>query len=124
MEVARQKELVNQYHFDLRNEKWEKENGAPETRLSVDFQLVAKDKENNETRIITILHFMIVLESFVISGTMTQGVAIKNRIVEEPSEFSEEDKRFLALPLLDILKRMTYEVTEIALDQPGINLEF
>ena len=30
----------------------------------------------------------------------------------------------LAAPLLDTLQRLTYEVTEIALDRPGINLEF
>ncbi|MBY5034468.1 DUF1149 family protein [Streptococcus gallolyticus] len=124
MEVTRQKPLVNQYHFDLRNPAWEAENGEPKTQLKVDFQLIEKDTEENTTRIITILQFMIVLEDFVISGTMTQGVTILNRIVNEPSEFSEEERRNLALPLLDILKRMTYEVTEIALDQPGINLEF
>lgn len=124
MEVTRQKPLVNQYHFDLRNQAWEAENGEPKTQLKVDFKLIEKGTEENVTRIITILQFMIVLEDSVISGTMTQGVTILDRIVNEPSEFSEEERRSLALPLLDILKRMTYEVTEIALDQPGINLEF
>ena len=30
----------------------------------------------------------------------------------------------LARPCLNMLNRLTYEVTEIALDLPGINLEF
>jgi hypothetical protein len=48
---------------------------------------------------------------------------LQNRFVEEPTEFTNEDKRVLAEPLLDILKRMTYDVTEIAFDAPGVNLE-
>ncbi|MDN6437821.1 MAG: DUF1149 family protein [Lactococcus sp.] len=30
----------------------------------------------------------------------------------------------LAAPLFDLLQRLTYEITEIALDQPGVSLEF
>ena len=37
---------------------------------------------------------------------------------------SQEEAEALAAPLLDTLQRLTYEVTEIALDRPGINLEF
>lgn len=51
-------------------------------------------------------------------------VHIKNRIVNEPSEFTKEEVENLAAPLLDIVQRLTYEVTEIALDRPGIKLEF
>lgn len=124
MDVIREKELVNQYHFDVRHHEWEKENGAPQTGIKVEFQLIEHNKEENKTTILTILKFMIVMEQFVISGVMTQGVHILGRIVEEPTEFSNEDRRFLVAPLLDMLKRLTYEVTEIAFDAPGINLEF
>ncbi|HEM4781012.1 TPA: DUF1149 family protein, partial [Streptococcus suis] len=78
----------------------------------------------NRTSMITILRFMIVLDHFVISGAMSQAVHLPNRLVEEPTEFTDEEKRVLVEPLLDILKRMTYEVTEIAFDAPGVNLEF
>ena len=30
----------------------------------------------------------------------------------------------LVAPLFDIVKRMAYEITEIALDQPGVKLNF
>ena len=43
---------------------------------------------------------------------------------DEPSEFSKEEVEELARPCLNMLNRLTYEVTEIALDLPGINLEF
>jgi len=36
----------------------------------------------------------------------------------------KEEVEILARPCLNMLNRLTYEVTEIALDLPGINLEF
>ena len=123
MEIIREKEFVNQYHFDARNHEWEKENGVPVTKLNVDFQLLKHSREENKTSMITILRFMIVLNQHVITGAMSQAVHLQNSFVEEPTEFTNEDKRVLAEPLLDILKRMTYDVTEIAFDAPGVNLE-
>ncbi|MFC5630723.1 MULTISPECIES: DUF1149 family protein [Streptococcus] len=124
MEIIREKEFVNQFHYDARNLEWEKENGTPKTKAEVNFQLVKRDTEINETVLIARLHYMIVKEEFVISGIISQGNHIQNRIVQEPSELSQEEVQYLAAPLLDMLKRLTYEVTEIALDRPGINLEF
>ena len=63
-------------------------------------------------------------DEFVISGIVSQMDHIQNRIVNEPKDFSQEEAEALAAPLLDTLQRLTYEVTEIALDRPGINLEF
>ena len=123
MEIIHEKEFVNKYHFDARKKKKKKENGVPVTKLNVDFQLLKHSREENKTSMITILRFMIVLNQHVISGAMSQAVHLQNRFVEEPTEFTNEDKRVLAEPLLDILKRMTYDVTEIAFDAPGVNLE-
>ena len=92
--------------------------------MKVDFQLIEQNRAENRKSMITILRFMIVLDHFVISGAMSQAVNLPNRLVEEPTEFTDEEKRVLVEPLLDILKRMTYEVTEIAFDAPGVNLEF
>ncbi|MGQ7461119.1 DUF1149 family protein [Streptococcus suis] len=124
MEIIRDKEFVNQYHFDARNHAWEKENGVPETKLNVDFQLLERNEGEKKTSMITILRFIIVLNHFVISGAMSQRVHLQDRYVQEPTEFTEAEKRELVDPLLSILKRMTYEVTEIAFDSPGVNLEF
>ena len=60
MEIVRQKEFVNQYHYDARNLEWEKENGTPETDVEVTFQLVEKNEELNETTVVAVLQFMIV----------------------------------------------------------------
>ena len=83
-----------------------------------------KDEEANNTSVVAVLQFMIVRDDFVISGIVSQMDHIQNRIVNEPKDFSQEEAEALAAPLLDTLQRLTYEVTEIALDRPGINLEF
>lgn len=124
MQVLREKEFVNQYHYDARNLEWEKENGTPETNFEVTFQLINKDEEKNETVMVSVLQFIIVKEDFVISGVISQMVRIIDRLIEIPSEFTQEEVESLAAPLLNMVQRLTYEVTEIALDQPGVNLEF
>lgn len=124
MNLKREQEFVSQYHFDARNFEWENENGAPETKVDVNFQLLQYDQENQVTSLIVILTFMIVFDKFVISGTISQVNHIDGRIVNEPSELSQEEVETLARPCLNMLNRLTYEVTEIALDLPGINLEF
>ncbi|MTB59601.1 DUF1149 family protein [Streptococcus uberis] len=124
MQVLREKEFVNQYHYDARNLEWEKENGTPETNFEVTFQLINKDEEKNETVMVSVLQFIIVKEDFVISGVISQMVRIIDRLIEKPSEFTQEEVESLAAPLLNMVHRLTYEVTEIALDQPGVNLEF
>lgn len=124
MELVREKVFVNQYHYDARNLEWEKENGTPETNAEVTFQLIKKDEEANEITIVAVLQSIIVKDEFVLTAVVSQMNCIKNRIVNEPSEFSQAEVEGLAAPLLDMLQRLTYEVTEIALDRPGITLEF
>ncbi|KHD45383.1 DUF1149 family protein [Streptococcus hongkongensis] len=124
MQLIREKEFVNQYHYDARNLEWEEENGTPETNFEVTFQLIDKNEETKETVIVSVLQFVIVKDEFVISGVISQMVKIIDRLIEKPSEFSQEEVETLAAPLLDMVQRLTFEVTEIALDRPGINLEF
>ena len=124
MDIQREKEFVSQYHYDARNFEWEKENGIPETKVDVNFQLINRDQEQNTTSLIVILSYMIVFDGLVISGTITQINHLIGRYVNEPSEFSKDEVEELARPCLNMLNRLTYEVTEIALDLPGINLEF
>ena len=124
MELQREKEFVSQYHYDARNLEWEKENGTPETKVDVNFQLLNQNHEEQVTYIVVIVSFMVVFDVFVISGTISQINHIIGRIINEPSEFEQDEVEQLARPSLSILNRLTYEVTEIALDLPGINLEF
>ena len=124
MELQREKVVVNQYHLDARSKKYEKENGIPKTKLRVNFKVLNQDEANDSSEILSYLTFTIVLQSFVISGTISQKSTVYLSSVATPEEFPDEDRRQLAEPLLDTLRRMTYEVTEIAFDAPGIELEF
>ena len=58
----------------------------------------------------------------MVSGVLSQQVKFTDGIVEKPSDISDEDKRYLAQPLFELVNRLTYEVTEIAFDAPGIDL--
>jgi len=40
------------------------------------------------------------------------------------NDVTQEEVDELVAPLFDIVRRMSYEVTEIALDQPGVKLNF
>lgn len=124
MELTREQVFVNAYHYDARNHEWEKEHGAPESNAEVKFQLLEKSEENQKTTFMAVLHFIIVQQDFVVSGVISQINYLHNRLVESPSEFSQHDVEEVSAPLLDMLRRLTYEVTEVALDRPGISLEF
>lgn len=126
--IEREQEFVNQFHYDARNYEWEKENGTPETSLNVQFQLVPTDTlervSEEDTAIHSVLTYMIVLDNIVLSGFVSQLNYIRGRVLKEQEELEQEELTQLAAPLFDLLKRLVYETTEVALDQPGINLEF
>ena len=124
MNIEREKEFVHQFHYDARNLEWEAENGTPETGLNVHFQLVDQVDNDTDTAINAMLSFVIVLENLVISGNIGQLSVIRGQVIENKEQLTQEDMSELATPLFDLLKRLTYEVTEVALDQPGISLEF
>ncbi|MDR1606410.1 MAG: DUF1149 family protein [Streptococcaceae bacterium] len=126
MNIEREKEFVHQFHYDARNLEWEKENGTPETNLNVQFQLVDNLEAfpETDTAISGMLSFVIVLENLLVSGHLSQLSYIRGEVIKEREQLDQDKMSELAAPLFDLLKRLTYEVTEIALDQPGINLEF
>ncbi|RJK90707.1 DUF1149 family protein [Lactococcus lactis] len=126
--IEREQEFVNQFHYDARNYEWEKENGTPETNLNVQFQLVPKEQleklGEGDTGINAVLTYLIVLDNIVLSGFVSQLNYVRGQIIKEQEELEQEELAQLAAPLFELLKRLVYETTEVALDQPGINLEF
>ena len=104
MNLKREQEFVSQYHFDARNFEWENENGIPETKVDVNFQLLQHDQENQVTSLVVVLSFMIVFDKFVISGTISQVNHVEGRIVDQPSDFSQEEVETLARPFFGYAK--------------------
>ncbi|MDR1568397.1 MAG: DUF1149 family protein [Streptococcaceae bacterium] len=124
MEISRQKEFVQAYHYDARNLEWEKENSTPETEINVSFQLHDANEKENQTALGTSLQFQLVFDNYVLTGVVTQINVIHHRLIKAQTDLNQSEVEELVAPLFDLIKRMTYEVTEIAMDEPGIQLNF
>ncbi|HIY58222.1 MAG TPA: DUF1149 family protein, partial [Candidatus Tetragenococcus pullicola] len=68
--------------------------------------------------------FQIVFKQFIISGAIMQVNHIVGKKVVDKKDLSKEETDKLVAPLFDILERLTYEVTEIITDKPGVQLNF
>ncbi|MDN6639267.1 MAG: DUF1149 family protein [Tetragenococcus sp.] len=123
MEIKRQQPLIEAYHFDQRK----KEEEGLETRIHIGFTPLKAPNENypKENSIIgTRLRFEIVFSQFIIRGAMGQINHIVNREIQKQEDLTKAEIDELMEPLFDILQRLTYEVTEIITDKPGVNLDF
>lgn len=122
MEIRRQKEVVEAFHYDMRLP-----NQEVETDLKVGFSPLKETIENypKEHSIVGArLEFRLVFDTYVLSGSVSQINHILNRKIEGQNDVTQEEVDELVAPLFDIVRRMSYEVTEIALDQPGVKLNF
>jgi hypothetical protein len=64
------------------------------------------------------------LTGYVISGKISQVNHILNRKIEKQTDLQPQEVKELVAPLFDVVQRLTYDVTEIVLDKPGIKLNF
>ncbi|MDA9472775.1 DUF1149 family protein [Enterococcus sp. 5H] len=123
MELKRQQEVVEAFHYDMRTPDMEE----VETDLRVGFSPIQSNDENypKENSIIAArLEFRLVFEEYVLTGSVSQINHIINHKIEKQEDISQEEVDELVKPLFNIVQRMAYEVTEIALDKPGIQLNF
>ncbi|WP_071131736.1 DUF1149 family protein [Enterococcus timonensis] len=121
MEIKRNPELVEHYHFDFRLPE-----DKTETEMKVGFAPL-KGKEDfpeADSLLGCRLNFKLAFERFVISGAISQINHLVDRKVEKQEDLTQEEINELALPLFKIVERLTLEVTEIATDRPGIRLNF
>ena len=122
MELKRQQPIVEAYHFDMKPKDKEME-----TKLNVGFApLKVKDEEYMEKNSIigARLEFQLVFADYVLSGRVGQVNHILNRKVNSGEDLTKAETDRLVEPLFDIVKRLTYEVSEIVTDKPGLQLNF
>lgn len=122
MELKRQQPIVEAYHFDMKPKDKEME-----TKLNVGFApLKVKDEEYMEKNSIigARLECQLVFPDYVLSGRVGQVNHILNRKVNSGEDLTKAETDRLVEPLFDIIKRLTYEVTEIVTDKPGLQLNF
>ena len=117
MEIKRQQEIVEAYHYDMRVPDSE-----VETDLRVSFSPIEVEEENYSA-LVARLEFRIVFDEFVLSGAISQINHIIDRKIEKQEDISQEEVDELVRPLFSIVERLSYEVTEIALDRPGVQSE-
>lgn len=124
MELIRQQEFVQAFGY----EALPKEH-SEETAINVSlnpFEITEEmdiDPESNSILGLRV-EFKIVLEKAIVSGDVAQFVQLVDRKVDKIEDFSAEEVDELVHPLFNLIERMTYEITEIALDQPGVQLNF
>lgn len=122
MEIKRQKEVVEAFHYDKR-----RPDAEVETEIRVGFSPLQAADENypKENSIVGArLEFRLVFDDYVLAGSVSQVNHIVNRKIEKQEDISQEEVDELVGPLFNIIERLAYEVTEIALDQPGVKLNF
>lgn len=122
MDIYRRNPLVESFHYDRIKE----ETGERTLHLSV-LPLDANQPNSVDQQTSTIglqLDFSLEVQRFKVSGSISQINHLKNRIVETQDDLSEQEITELATPLLELVQRLTYEVSEIALNEPGISLAF
>lgn len=124
MELIRQAEFVQSYHYDALPQ-----DHTEETAINVSinpFEIKEEmniDAENNSVLGLRI-EFKIVLEKVALSGDVAQFVQVVNRKIDKIEDLTHEEVNELVRPLFVLIERMTYEMTEIALDTPGVQLNF
>lgn len=124
MELKRQSDFVQSYHFDALPE-----DHTEETSINVSINpFEIKEEMNIDAEKDSVLglriEFKIILEKVMVTGDVAQFVQIVNRKVENIEDLTKDEVSELVKPLFILIERLTYEVTEIALDKPGVQLNF
>lgn len=122
MKIDRYKPKVNTFHYESKEdyEDYQNKFNIHITPLRISYPA---NQENSCTLGIR-LDFTMVFEEFVVSGSLGQVSLFKNRKIESQEDLTKEELDQLLSPLFDLIKRLTYEVSEIALDEPGVTIQF
>lgn len=123
MEIKRQQEVVEAFHYDKRNP--EQEDLKTEIRVGFSpLQTPEEDYPEENSIVGARLEFRLVFDEYVLTGRVSQVNHVINRKIEKQEDIKQEEVDELVRPLFSIVERLAYEVTEIALDKPGIQLNF
>lgn len=122
MNIERYKPKVNSFHYQAKEEYEEYETTF---KIHVTPLRIAYPSEQGNTSTLGIrLDFEMVFDDFVISGSLGQVSIVNDRKIESQEDLTKEELDELLLPLFLLVQRLTYEVSEIALDEPGVSVQF
>ncbi|MDT2828476.1 MAG: DUF1149 family protein [Enterococcus viikkiensis] len=122
MELKRDQEVVESFNYGLppRDQKVEQ-------KLLINFSpLEATDPAYPaENSIMGVrIEFVLPFEEFIIGGVLSQVIHVIGRKVNQKSDLTEAEANEMIRPILNLIERMVYEITEIALDKPGVKINF
>lgn len=124
MNIIRQQEFVEAFHYDM---------NTPENETETEIRVEVKPFDMSEQEDFPVdessvlglrVIFQIIFEEFALTGAVRQLVTISDRKIDNPDDLEQPELDELMRPLFSMVERLTYEVTEIALDRPGMQLNF
>lgn len=122
MDIQREQEIVEAFNYGL-----PPAGQKIEQQLDVDFDILSTSNPNypdNNSIIGVRVKFVIPAPEFIVSGSVSQVIHVIDRQIEKKTDFSRTEANQIALPVFKIIERLVYDVTEIALDRPGIKINF
>ncbi|MGL9746915.1 DUF1149 family protein [Enterococcus sp. DIV0170] len=122
MNIERYKPKVNFFNY-----KTKEEYEDYETNFKIHItplRIAYPADQDNSCTLGVRLDFEMVFEEFVISGSLGQVNLFKDRRIESQEDLSKEEVDEILMPLFILVRRLTYEITEIALDEPGVTVFF
>ncbi|MGX7030766.1 DUF1149 family protein [Vagococcus zengguangii] len=123
MELVRHKAFVEAFHYDaIKEETGENEIKVDVTPLEVNEE-ADFDSDNNSVLGVRVI-YKILFPDFALTGAVRQLVEVHGRKITKSEELTKEEVNELIKPLFRMIERLTEEVTEIALDIPGVKLNF
>lgn len=122
MNIERYKPKVNSFHYQAKEDYKEYETNF---KIHITPLRIAYPAEQDDTSTLGIrLDFDMVFDAFVVSGSLGQVNLFKDRRIELQEDLTKEELDELLMPLFLLVKRLTYEVSEITLDEPGVTVQF
>lgn len=124
MEIKRQQEMVESFHYDANHG-----NEVADTKIDVELSPLEPAGEEAElykddTILGVRVNFKIIFPEFILNGAVSQIVNLPSRKVESAEDCTAEELDDIIRPLFSLVERLTYEITEVALDKPGVQINF
>ena len=122
MEIQRDQEVVESFNYGL-----PPKDQVVKQKLLINFSpLEAMDPGYPaENSIMGVrIEFVLPFEDFIIGGVFSQVIHVIGRQVKQQNDLIEAEANEMIRPILKLIERMVYEITEIALDKPGVKINF
>ncbi|MDU5512328.1 MULTISPECIES: DUF1149 family protein [Lactobacillales] len=126
MEISRFKPKVDEFcYYSL--SRAEQDSTTSLTKLNVSLTPLQTNylaKEEKKSVIGVRVNFSFPISECVLRGSLSQVNTVYNRSIKQANDLTEVEIDEMISPLFSMIQRLTYDVTEIALDQPGKTIDF